>query len=699
MAGLNFPVRADTTQFDQAMDRARSNTSTATRYISQQFDDMSSAIERSSQNAGNALSLIISGGIVAAAAGLTSHLSTVLNALSNIGDRAQDLRLPVNMLQGLSVAADQARVPAEGLNKALDQFTRVSKQDTETGEQFYKALGNIGQGFVEAFKTAPTQADRLGILSNALRSTTDEVKKAQLGLTAFGTDNERILSLFDKGQAGLNGYIEQLRRLGLMVDETLVQRAQEARSQISLLSRVLGDDLSSGIGKVIPYLVRMLPYLEAVGRAVVSTLGAISSAIDEDQDKTADVLRKEMQTIQRNITDLEAEREGITSGKPSLGRAATSRIREQLGLGDDSLDDLDAAIARLKVELDKKNDLVREKEKQPGTRLTVTPGDAFKPRPSLTAGNDDTDAFDKSADAINRHIAALRADNAAVGLTAAAHEQLRVELRLLQAAAQEDDDITDKQIAHYAELRSTMSAQQALQATGIDLGKEHARTFLLLSGNIRIAAGALDDSKRAFQGVNEAVRFGGNELINVIDRATQKGADFGQIMSDVFRNIAKQALQAALTGEGAFAKLFGTASTNNGVGGLGGLIAGLFGSGASNPVVPGATNLVGIAGSTPIPTFAEGGTIGAGGLAYVGEHGPNPRLLRAGSEPIMVTPGDVAPRSSSGGASVHMPISIDARGAQAGVAEQIEMAMRRTLAQVPKVISDMQRYNSRALRQ
>src|SRR4051794_17070005 len=133
MAGLNFPVRADTTQFDQAMDRARSNTSTATRYISQQFDDMSSAIERSSQNAGNALSLIISGGIVAAAAGLTSHLSTVLNALSNIGDRAQDLRLPVNMLQALSVAADQARVPAEGLNKALDQFTKVSKQDTDEG--------------------------------------------------------------------------------------------------------------------------------------------------------------------------------------------------------------------------------------------------------------------------------------------------------------------------------------------------------------------------------------------------------------------------------------------------------------------------------------------------------------------------------------------------------------------------------------
>src|SRR4051794_8516760 len=98
MPGLNFPVRADTTQFDQAMDRARNTTSTTTAFIDRQFDGMAQQIQRSSADAGNAISLIISGSIIAAAAGLTTHLGKVLNALSDIGDRAQDLRLPVNLL-------------------------------------------------------------------------------------------------------------------------------------------------------------------------------------------------------------------------------------------------------------------------------------------------------------------------------------------------------------------------------------------------------------------------------------------------------------------------------------------------------------------------------------------------------------------------------------------------------------------------
>lgn len=46
--------------------------------------------------------------------------------------------------------------------------------------------------------------------------------------------------------------------------------------------------------------------------------------------------------------------------------------------------------------------------------------------------------------------------------------------------------------------------------------------------------------------------------------------------------------------------------------------------------------------NTNIPQLADGGVIPPGMVAYVGEHGPNPRLLRAGNEPVMVTPNDVS---------------------------------------------------------
>lgn len=320
------------------------------------------------------------------------------------------------------------------------------------------------------------------------------------------------------------------------------------------------------------------------------------------------------------------------------------------------------------------------------------PSDAPKPEKEKETEEMQT-AFENATDAINRNIAALQADAAAVGLTQGAHQQLRVELRLIEAARQSGVEITDEQIARYTQLRASMSAEQALAAAGITLEKDQAEQFGKLSERIRMVADSLDAKRRSFQGVNDAVRFAGNELVNVIDRASEKGAKFGDIMSDVLRNVSRQLLQAALTGEGAFAKMFGMSSNTGGVGGLGGLIAGLFKGGSS--AAGGATNMVGIAGDLAVPTFmAEGGRADAGELIYAGEHGPNPKLFRA-PEPMIITPNDVRPASGGGGGmSVSVSVGdIDARGAQLGVGDEITARMRREVPGiVMQTILSAQRY-------
>lgn len=65
----------------------------------------------------------------------------------------------------------------------------------------------------------------------------------------------------------------------------------------------------------------------------------------------------------------------------------------------------------------------------------------------------------------------------------------------------------------------------------------------------------------------------------------------------------------------------------------------------------------------PIPGFASGTDFAPGGMAWVGENGPELVNLPSGSS---VTPG-----SAARGAQVTSPIYIDARGAQMGVGEQI----------------------------
>ena len=82
------------------------------------------------------------------------------------------------------------------------------------------------------------------------------------------------------------------------------------------------------------------------------------------------------------------------------------------------------------------------------------------------------------------------------------------------------------------------------------------------------AAKAARVQETAFQGVQDALRYSGNQLVDILDRMGQKGTSFAAVMADVFHNLSRQMLMAAITGEGAFAKLFGLAGANGGVGGV-----------------------------------------------------------------------------------------------------------------------------------
>ncbi len=77
-------------------------------------------LEAPAKKSGDTIGALIGGGIVAGVIGVASKvLDELINTLASAGDRADDLRFPINILQALAVAADQARVPMTLLNQRL----------------------------------------------------------------------------------------------------------------------------------------------------------------------------------------------------------------------------------------------------------------------------------------------------------------------------------------------------------------------------------------------------------------------------------------------------------------------------------------------------------------------------------------------------------------------------------------------------
>lgn len=630
-AALVATLGADLNKFGDDMKRADDMATQSVKSIEDRFKaanpSFAQPLDRLRDDAvsraeavGGAIGTAIGVGLAAAVTLVVAKLKTIIGALAEIGDKSEDLRLPVNLLQALSVAGGQAGVSQEKLNSALDKFTEVSKKDEDGAKSFYKALGNINEASVDQFKNAKTQQERLLILSDAFKSTTDEVKRAQLSETAFGTDVERVTALLGAGRGGIQEYMDQVHRLGLEIDESAVKRAQQARGELSLLARVITDQLSSSFAGLIPVLQPLIVLFERMG-AVARDVLAIFAA--SDAAKPVETLQTELATLSKQVEDLSGLRERMQSGELTPSESMRGKLRQFLGDElkvdlSESVADVDAQIVAIKRRIDEVQALIDRKQSTP-TQVTVRP--AFQPRPSLSDGGDnDTDAFTRQVDSINRHIAAVEADAEAVGLNAAEHARLRTEAALTEA----------------------------LLRAGIEINDEYAAKIDLVASRAAAAAATLDRARTTFQGVNDALKFGGNQLVDVLDRAMQKGAKFGDIMADVLHNVSRQLLQAAITGEGAFAKILGFASATPG--GTGGILGALFSTSGK----------------------ADGGPVSAGVPIRVGERGEEIFVPKTAGT---ILPNDVARNVGGGATSVTYAPNVTISGASTVTAEQLAQVL------------------------
>ncbi|MFC6741166.1 hypothetical protein [Methylobacterium tardum] len=204
---------------------------------------------------------------------------------------------------------------------------------------------------------------------------------------------------------------------------------------------------------------------------------------------------------------------------------------------------------------------------------------------------------------------------------------------------------------------------------------------------------ATENAQQALRQSAEAARFFAQAAADGLTEAIVNGKSFASVLADIAEQLERSMLSGLLTGTGPLAGLLGTAplasAGPNAAGGLlGNLFGGLAGGGAGRagaggvlPGPPASGATLDLAGDSPMGLLgtlfgglfrANGGPVAAGQPVTVGEMG---RELFVPQTNGTIVP--IAPGAASGPQSVDNSRSytIDARGAQAGVAEQITAAL------------------------
>jgi hypothetical protein len=274
-----------------------------------------------------------------------------------------------------------------------------------------------------------------------------------------------------------------------------------------------------------------------------------------------------------------------------------------------------------------------------------------------SGASEEESAFDRTAEQITKHTAAVNADTIAVFQNNAAREQLRAEFTLLNAIRKDEGEVTQAQLDQYEKLRASMSAEQALEQAHISLTPAHKAAFISASEGARTAAANYDAARESLNRLNSASSQVGSALSSAFSDAIVECKSFGDVLTSLAKQLEKMAINS----------LFSSFFNPTAAGGVSPFLS-MFGVGHN-----------------------AGGTDNwRGGLTWAGENGPELLNLPRGTQ---IIPNDVL-RAGGGGTSVafgDVNIQVPA-GTDPSNAAAIAAAVKESLAQV---VDERIRYHTR----
>lgn len=652
-------ISADTRQIMRAMKKLEGDTKASTKAIEKQFDGLGKKVNGTFAGIGKGLF----GGIAAAftvreAQKLIDTATRIDNALKVAGLSGEQL---TKVYDALFVSAQKNAAPLESLVQLYGRASLVQKELGVSTEQLLKFTDNVAVALRVSGKSAQESSGALLQLSQALGSgvvRAEEfnsmlegalpiVQAAANGIEEAGGSVAKLRSLVVEGKVSSAAFFKGFQAGAAMLNQqvagssfTVAQGFERLQNAAIDAAKKINDvaGISKTATNVLDGLAAMVEKLAGafVGLANNGGLKETSGQIDGIAAAARNLWNDpSFQNLYEFLFDASGSRaklaatDAITAraeGLKALGEAmrkasaeATAATKKDGKAQPSKFDQAFAPFATKKISL-KDNPVTADAEKAKARK----------------------NALEREIQAMNEDIRAMDLQRQMIGATNYERERAKALLDLTNAA----------------------------QRAGITLDAEKTAALEALATKYAQASEAAQNAKDKYEAVNELTREFGQMGISAIEGLVDGTKSLNDVLADTLKRLSQMVLQAALLGDGPLASLLGSKSSGGGVGGLLGLITGgLTGGGGSSTVM---------VGNYAMPKFAKGTDFAPGGMALVGENGPEILNIPRGGQ---VIPNDVLRRSAGGSQAITYAPNIDARGASVEAVARLEQMMRRDRAE------------------
>lgn len=622
---------------------------------------------------------LVTVGVVAAGAAVIQYFSSTAQGAKSVEDILKRHEENIRRIGPAYEAAAKAR------NDYLLKNPEVAAADFE-------------DNLVNARKRLKEEADKVAgdisasMAGNIWGSRGDDAISRFNGARKAFEDFKNEIGQNDRAVANFNERIIELQKAGSITGDVareLREKLVAARDAADALAQVEGfqriafgfQQLQTAIDQVNPYglsgrfgdldktlsdLYKRMQAGKVSTEELDRTIRNLAAANPDLSSIIAEIGRVGAAALQTKA-DIESLQGTVTT--PKTGRVSTPEARDaalnfEMRWGDQKDDD--GLVGKLKKQSEELERLAKKRDR---------------------VGQADRNAYRDLVKSAQDRIDQMRLEEQLVGKTGIAAETLRFELDLLQKAEDKGRSATAEQIkvlkekaAAYGEIAERVAAARMNEELMFERQQMlRSPTEQRVYGELRNLG--IDPSSAAGEKIAQQIRF--NEQLQLsVDLAKEFGSSFvtdlmnGKSATEALGNAVSQLAQKLLNMamDQAINSLFG------------GLLSGLGGGGLKS--FP----------SAPLPMYADGTNYAQGGMAIVGERGPELVNLPRGSQVVPnhklraanmnSASGSSSDRSGGQGLMFSPTYQIDARGADAAAVARIQAGLDKTNQNMKATIVD-----------
>lgn len=501
---LVLALEARITDFEKGLERARKTTNDKFRKMTESAQKNSTAMQKAMQGASAGVNMALAkigiGGL--GFASITAAVNKAMQSIIALGDEAKTAGLEVQNFQKWRYVADQNRI---GVDALVDSFRELNIRANEYAE---KGEGSAAEAFAKLGMSPAEVKERLKNPSDLLLEIIDRTKRLKdtaASVRVFdellgGQGGETMVRLIDQGREGITATLKEAEKMGGIMDENFIKRAEEVDRKFSQIATTIGSTLKA---------------------AIVDAVGALSAFISSWNDLN----EKSVSGIKAELELLRQAKERLETTQPAGGFEDT--IAGFFG------QDRESQLARItQREKEFNNELERRKNLNVPVVPDAAPVTPYKLPDKSSGGKSSADRErDKAAKAAERErkavtdlIKELEFEASLVGKTALQKEQM-IAVRHAGAGA---------------------------------TAKEKAEIEALVESTYR-ANEAHDKQRAALEELNDAGRdFAGTLVSGMLD-----GAKASEVLANALKNLADRFLNSGLDalfnggGGGGFGGLLG----------------------------------------------------------------------------------------------------------------------------------------------